>query len=561
MINRLIKLTKKKIKEENRVDISVIIPIFNAEKYLEDCLNSIIGQKRVRIEIILVDDGSTDGSLAIAKKYKENNGCIKIYRTNHKGPGGARNLGVRHAKGEYIAFVDADDVLVNGIYRRMLRSARSNNAEVCICNAARFDSRKKWESDLHDKVFKNYKICTHITENSTLIYDTCCWNKLIDRKLYKREKLSFPEGVVYEDIPFNAKLHMKCNKTVMIAETGYLWRRREEQNNQSITQHYYTEKNINDRLSAAKSIADYLLSDKSVENTLKETVKYKLLETDLRIVLDAVDHMSEEQCKKVFFEIREFIENYMNGKIPDNLSVFDYQRYYYVINNDVKGYLKLLEYGKSAYSSAPVEEKGGDLVTILPDDIFCVDKRSVKEEMARENRRTWIDDVRFIDGEIVIDAHIYIQRYNMCSPSDQKVKVLLVNEEDNKVITVETSPKETTFLTNVYGDVIDASTNTVTSYNYDYTGFSFKIGTQLFDEDSSYSRTKYSVLAEYEDRFFKGTEILKWLSPKTMDKAYKIIVEKDEKKEYIMFGEQKELQIIVKREKSTETEMRMEEDS
>ena len=135
----------------------------------------------------------------------------------------------------------------------------------------------------------------------------------------------------------------------------------------------------------------------------------------------------------------------------------------------------------------------------------------------------------------------------------KQVKVYLINEESNQVIEYETMPRKTSFLTDVYGTVKDDATGTITKYNYDYTGFTFKIGTELLYTDNNQKRVKYSVIVGYKDRIFAGTQILKGIESAKKYKAEKVVVNGNGKREYILFGEQDELQIIVKRDREKQT--------
>ena len=509
-------------------------------------MKSVLEQKRLRLEIILVDDGSTDGTADIAKEYADKHENIKLYKSNHKGPGGARNIGVRHAKGEFIAFLDADDLLVPGIYRRMLRAAKNNDAQVCICNAVRFNKKAFWYSDIHSKAYKNYSIITNINDNPNLIYDSCVWNKLIKRDFYRSSGLSFPKNMLYEDIIFNSNLYNCCNKVVMLAETGYLWRARESTENASITQNYYRERNVGDRFIAVK----HLIKLKDSENTtdgVKKAIQQKLLEIDLKVILDSVKHSTEEQSKMLFKEVSDFIDEHIDQETIEALPIVEMQRYKLVRDGDVDGFKRLIDYKWNEYDKAPVEEKNGKLYATLPEEIITVEKRELNDEFAELRRRTWIDDARVVDDELEIDAHLYIQRYNMSKPDDQKVTIYLVNEETNQKIEVETIAKETHFLTENYGKVYDPLTGITSHYNYDYTGFTFRVGKNILGKENRYNRTKYSIVAEYEDRMFRGVQIIEGVSEHEKKKYWGLIIEKNDERMYMDFGVQGELQIIVKK--------------
>lgn len=536
---------KKRIRNHIAPDISVIIPFHDVEDYISECLESVLRQKGVSIEIILVDDNSGDGSLEIIKQYMQKHNNMRLYYTDGKGPGAARNLGVLQAKGRYIAFLDADDVLIKGIYARMYNAAEHNDAEICICNVARFNNIRKYASDLHDKAFKDYKLITHITETFSLVYDTTVWNKLINRRFYLDNKISFPEGVVYEDIYINADMHEKCNRVVMISETGYLWRIRTTPGKESITQKFFSESNIRDRFSASKWMMEDFCN-RDIPEGLKKEVQMKLLQTDLKIILDSVDHVDDERALQLMDEVKAFVCTYIDKDILESLPVIELQKYEYVLEGNLEGFRKLVKYRRENYEQAPVLEKNGKLYAELPDDIFTISKRTVNDDFARRQRRVWVDDIRCEDDALEIDAHIYIARYDMKNPSDQEIGILLINEETGRTLKVCTTPKETLFITKNRGTVEDTASGTITNYNYDYAGFSFRINPDIFDDQEQEKSLKYSVIAEYRDRLFSGTQIIKGISREGKEAGKKMRLVSDRYNIGISFGSMDELQITVR---------------
>ena len=134
--------------------ISVIVPIYNVEEYLVDCLESVKRNiSSLEAEVLLIDDGSTDSSSAIAKLYAEKAEKFFYYRKENGGLSSARNYGVALATGKYLFFVDSDDMLTDGILPIMLESAERNGTELTVCHVARLKEKKILESYLHDRAF------------------------------------------------------------------------------------------------------------------------------------------------------------------------------------------------------------------------------------------------------------------------------------------------------------------------------------------------------------------------------------------------------------------------
>ena len=189
--------------------VSVIIPIYNTDKYLDKCLNSIINQTYKNIEIILIDDGSTDNSLDICKKYEHVDNRIKLLSTENKGVSSARNLGIKYSTGEYIIFIDSDDF----IELNMIESLYTNikNVDISICNYYKVKNNKKTKnlSIKYDGIIDNNKFFKYLFEDNT--YGGYLWNKLIRKNVL--EGCLFDEKINYmEDLIFLAQVSKNCYK-------------------------------------------------------------------------------------------------------------------------------------------------------------------------------------------------------------------------------------------------------------------------------------------------------------------------------------------------------------
>ena len=118
----------------NSPSISIIIPVYKAEKYLHRCVDSVLAQTFTNFELILIDDGSPDNSGAICDEYAKQDGRVKVFHQKNQGVSVARNLGIEQAKGEWIAFIDSDDWVENTMYEEMYHTASLANADIAGCN-------------------------------------------------------------------------------------------------------------------------------------------------------------------------------------------------------------------------------------------------------------------------------------------------------------------------------------------------------------------------------------------------------------------------------------------
>lgn len=184
--------------------VSVIVPIYNVEKYLEKCINSLLSQTVEDIQIILVNDGSKDNSGNIAKEYEKNNKNRIIYvEKENGGLSDARNYGLKYATGDFIAFLDSDDYIEKNAYEEMYNKAIEENADYVECDFI-------WEFPNKIRVDKQYP---YKNKKEMLSFvRVVAWNKLIKRQLITDNNLEFPKGLRYEDVEFTYKLIPFINK-------------------------------------------------------------------------------------------------------------------------------------------------------------------------------------------------------------------------------------------------------------------------------------------------------------------------------------------------------------
>ena len=184
--------------------VSVIVPIYNVEKYLEKCINSLLSQTLEDIQIILVNDGSKDNSGNIAKEYEKNNKDRVIYvEKANGGLSDARNYGLKYATGDFIAFLDSDDYIEKNAYEEMYNKAIEENADYVECDFI-------WEFPNKIRVDKQYP---YKNKKEMLSFvRVVAWNKLIKRQLITDNNLEFPKGLRYEDVEFTYKLIPFINK-------------------------------------------------------------------------------------------------------------------------------------------------------------------------------------------------------------------------------------------------------------------------------------------------------------------------------------------------------------
>ncbi len=201
--------------------VSVIVPVYNVEQYLNTCMESIVGQSYPLLEIILVNDGSTDNSGQLCEEWEEKDRRVRVIVQNNQGLAGARNTGVRSCQGEYFVFVDSDDWIAPDYVEHLYHAVRKENADLAVCNFYHVADGK--ERYCQQKV-KGHIICDTEQKKDFLVTGhTCMWSKIYKRDFYVGENLEIP-GICYEDLAMFPLLVFLSEKIVCIDEGLYYYR-------------------------------------------------------------------------------------------------------------------------------------------------------------------------------------------------------------------------------------------------------------------------------------------------------------------------------------------------
>ena len=223
--------------EKQQKKISVIIPVYNAEKYIRETLDSIIKQSYKNREIILIENGSKDRGPDIIQEYAAKYPEIHIIKGSGKGPGAARNRGMRLAKGDYIIFADADDYFADAeIFRKYVSLGEQTNADIIVSNYARLWEEKILPAAKHEL----FALCSPLSEEfrfqgffsvGTLSY---VWGKLYRREFLRKYQVTFTDLSYAEDKLFNMQCYICDAKYVFLEDIGYIYRK----NDQSVSWQY-----------------------------------------------------------------------------------------------------------------------------------------------------------------------------------------------------------------------------------------------------------------------------------------------------------------------------------
>ncbi|GAA2820547.1 glycosyltransferase family 2 protein [Kribbella solani] len=270
--------------------LSVVVPFYNVGAYIGDCLDSISRQTFADFEAILVDDGSPDDSAVVAKEFCGRDPRFRVVEQANAGLGPARNTGVEHASGEYITFVDSDDLVTRHGFALLLRALDQTGSDFAGGNARRFNNsygvRPSW---LHAQAFTADRLATHVSETPQLVLDRMVWNKVYRRSFWDEFGYKFP-AIRYEDYPVTLKAHLEAVTVDTIAAPVYFWRERES--GDSITQQKFQLANIRDRVISAGMVLDEV---EDALPTVRRRVHAHFRQIDLHSILSAYGTVPPEE--------------------------------------------------------------------------------------------------------------------------------------------------------------------------------------------------------------------------------------------------------------------------
>ena len=294
---------------------SIIIPVYNVKEYLSACVESVTTQTHADMEIILVDDGSTDGSSELCDELAENDSRIKVVHKANGGLSSARNVGLAIASGEYILFIDSDDYWVSKTFLEDIYSiAKSKNADIVVFNFARKTEENK--SYIRNRDFEN-----EISENSKaevlrllVIHDkwqSSAWNKMYSKKMLSSNDLEFVGGIFSEDIDWTARSFIAAEKIAYLDECPYFYR----PNDSSISRNIRY-KNIFDLCNNIKRIVE--LSESIKEADYYEWYMNYCAYQYITFLYNVASFNGEESIKPEIIEMKEYrylLKYHINKKV------------------------------------------------------------------------------------------------------------------------------------------------------------------------------------------------------------------------------------------------------
>lgn len=281
--------------------ISIIIPVYKVEKYLEKCIQSVINQTYENLQIILVDDGSPDNCGKICDEYAQKDHRIEVIHKSNGGLSDARNKGLEIAKGEYIGFIDSDDYIESDMYEVLYNLLKQYNADVSICNFYTVSQGKIAIKNAENgiKEYNRIEILKEVLLDNNI--QSYAWNKLYKKELF--DEIKYPVGKKYEDIGTTFYLLEKCNKVVVTGKPEYYYINRQD----SIVNNV-TETTITDYIELIMQRYDY------IEENIKELSSYnkdylkrilKTAEQDIKNLNEVGDY-TKRKYEELYNKVQKF---------------------------------------------------------------------------------------------------------------------------------------------------------------------------------------------------------------------------------------------------------------
>lgn len=276
--------------------VSIIIPVYNVEKYLQACVESVMNQTYTNIEIILVDDGSTDSSGAMCDNLKMQDSRIHVIHKKNGGLSDARNIGLESSKGDYVVFIDSDDIVSHKLVDYLYSLLKKTNSEIAICNPVHCypDMSVEFSEETHCFVYNSEEAITEMLYQKSFL--VAAWGKIYKKKFFT--DIKFPYGMLFEDSAIMYKIFDQANRVAYgnACLYGYMHR------GNSITTRRFDKRDC-DILVISKDIVSYFCDRSQV--LFRSAISYQT-NAALRILLNAP---KTKDFESVILECKDIVKN------------------------------------------------------------------------------------------------------------------------------------------------------------------------------------------------------------------------------------------------------------
>lgn len=298
------------------VEISVILPVYNSEKYLRECLDSLLNQTFKDIEVLCIDDGSSDSSLEILKEYEKTDNRIVIINQENQGVAKTRNKALTLVNGEYVYFMDSDDTLDTNAFKKLHSNLKSNDSDFCIMKAifVNGDEKYKFPAFDLDKEFSNVNFdrftFTYGDVKSHVLNDLFApWLKMYKREFLVKGGFTFPDIISYSDAPFHVKTMLNAERISFIPEYLYYYREIDDSlvHSSANTINFFTLSDI---------IEDYLVENNYFDEFKEEFYTFQTSKLVYYMgFADSVEYYTK--AKEILSNLSDFLKDPSSKVLPD----------------------------------------------------------------------------------------------------------------------------------------------------------------------------------------------------------------------------------------------------
>lgn len=282
--------------------LSVVVPAFQVEDYLDDCLASILEQSYSALEVVIVDDGSTDTTGAIADRIAGADPRVRVSHQANAGLGAARNAGTRLATGDYLTFADSDDLVCPDAYERLVGTLERTGSPLAIGAVERLRGEERFVTPLMRENHRRSADAVRLDDAPLMLADVFAWNKVYRRSFWDAAALAFPEDVRYEDQPTLTRALVAADRFDVLAEPVYLWRVRTD--GSSISQQRADPRDLHDRLLTKRWSAEVV--EAAVSGRARQVWYARVLPVDMWEYFGAVPGCPEEYWTMLRAGVLEF---------------------------------------------------------------------------------------------------------------------------------------------------------------------------------------------------------------------------------------------------------------
>ncbi|MBZ6010452.1 bifunctional glycosyltransferase/CDP-glycerol:glycerophosphate glycerophosphotransferase [Leuconostoc gelidum] len=412
--------------------LSVVVPMYNVALFLKEALDSLLRQGiNDKLQVILIDDGSKDETPIIAKDYVDQYPDVfELYLFENGGLGAARNRGTNLAVGEYVTYVDPDDIVVDFSYRKMLSTISRTNSDLIGGAVRRFNSSgKQWTSYVHNKAYHDTYESTTLEEHPEMVWDSTAWNKIYRKDFILKYSLYFPEKMLYEDMPTVVPMYSLARTIDILDDVVYLWRARDA-GAPSITQATGQITNFTDRVKGMKMILKSLKAYHAPEIAQDEQL-HKMLDFDLTLPFTYDNFLTLDQTYKdaIYENVKSFLEILTQQQFDQ--ARFWYRSLYTVWLNQPK---EVVESAIERYAKREIA------ITFDPEtkNLHSTYQNDFNFELptflSDFESRTRLYSVIREDSQLVLEGHLYHRYLDIENESDfNQATVEFVNKDGHMI--------------------------------------------------------------------------------------------------------------------------------